>query len=253
LLTPLKNLFWAVARAVSGTAVQTGLVHGAREGCPPASAIGCWVPNWAGGGPFTGTLVELRRPCHTAAACPLALPAVRFRRAKATEPPVLAGALWAPRYSVIKWCGRAGGAPTRAQNPPRPKQPRSNGVSQQKKVCKPFRLSLFYEFCHCSNENRFCGKKRFREKRPRFLVKKGITQTRAALARRKGAASGCPTRLVGVPRAVRRPRAARTKAAHVPRPWVTRSIRVSQQKKVCKPFRRHCSTNYVTVLTKTGI
>jgi hypothetical protein len=78
LLTPLKNLFWAVARAVSGTAVQTGLVHGAREGCPPASAIGCWVPNWAGGGPFTGTLVEQRAPCRTAAACPLALPAVRF-------------------------------------------------------------------------------------------------------------------------------------------------------------------------------
>jgi hypothetical protein len=178
--------------------------------------------------------------------CPLCV----FRRAKATEPPVLAGALWAPRHSIIKWCGRAGGAPTRAQNPPRPKQPRSNGVSQleQKKVCKPFRLSLFYEFCHCSNENRFCGKKRFREKRPRFLVKKGITQTRAALARRKGAASGCPTRLVGVPRAVRRPRAARTKAAHVPRHWVTRSICVSQQKKVCKPFCRslfyelcHCS------------
>ena len=140
---------------------------------------------------------------------------------------------------------RAKPAPTKAAQVPRPWVTRSNGVSQQKKVCKPFRLSLFYEFCHCSNENRFL----IPVAKKVFLIKKGITQTRAALARRKGAASGCPTRLVGVPRAVRRPRAAaRTKAAHVPRPWVTRSIRVSQQKKVCKPFRRslfyeycHCS------------
>jgi len=53
--------------------------------------------------------------------CPLCV----FRRAKATEPPVLAAASRAPRHSIIKWCGRAGGAPTRAQNPPRPKQPKS--------------------------------------------------------------------------------------------------------------------------------
>ena len=163
LLTPLKNLFWAVARAVSGTAVQTGLVHGAREGCPPASAIGCWVPNWAGGGPFTGTLVELRRPGQTAAACPLALPDVRFSSRESHGAPSFSRRLVGTTtwyYQVVWACGRradprAKPAPTKAAQVPRPWVTRSNGVSQQKKVCKPFRRSLFYEFCHCSNENRY--------------------------------------------------------------------------------------------------
>jgi len=126
---------------VSGTAVQTGLVHGAREGCPPASAIGCWLPNWAGGGPFTGTLVELRAPCRTAAACPLALPDVRFSSRESHGAPSFSRRLVGTTIS-------SGVGVRAARRPARKTRPDQSSLGATVCLNRKRFVNLFA--CHCS-------------------------------------------------------------------------------------------------------